>query len=253
MIHVLEPLVCRARRDPSRQLKNRTLQTTQESIDIATRNPPRASRLSFGFSFSKHHASMAVQNLAEAQWLPHALTSGALEAKPRIRRFARAELRIEQRLYFCELPDSPRSSSYTQVTDDSNEDDFNYGSLNDQAGQPFLDSYGADQINQVHLTDCTSGSSSTTQALSYRPNHRSLTEFVKSKIPSRFVVATTVNTAAARFQWFAHWFRLLSKWRRGAVIPLTKSRCSKAPHQSQFQKEGELSHLPQCDVRRARL
>ena len=166
VIHVLEPLVCRARRDPSRQLKNRTLQTTQESIDIATRNPPRASRLSFGFSFSKHHASMAVQNLAEAQWLPHALTSGALEAKPRIRRFARAELRIEQRLYFCELPDSPRSSSETPVTDDSNEDDFNYGSLNDQAGQPFLDSYGADQINQVHLTDCTSGSSSTTQALS---------------------------------------------------------------------------------------
>ena len=45
------------------------------------------------------------------------------------RRLARAELRTEQRLYFGELPASPDSIVYAPSTNESDEDDFDYGAL----------------------------------------------------------------------------------------------------------------------------
>ena len=41
-------------------------------------------------------------------------------------RLARAELRIERRLWLCELPDSPDSSDYAPAPNESDEDDFDF-------------------------------------------------------------------------------------------------------------------------------
>ena len=151
MIDVLEISASRARGDPSHQLKTKSPQTIQQSIDTTTPNMPDVSHISsLGFPFSKHQASTAVQILqfihpccenqnfgramastrtrhrdpAEAQWLNLAFTSGRLKAKPRTR--ARSTWNIakvgaadwlvhnfetEQRLNFCELPGLPKNSS----------------------------------------------------------------------------------------------------------------------------------------------
>ena len=66
------------------------------------------------------------------------------------RRTARAELRTEERFWFCELPDSPDSSCYAPSSNGSDEDDFDYGPFIDQANK-------RDQLPQT-------GSSTTTQS-----------------------------------------------------------------------------------------
>ena len=58
------------------------------------------------------------------------------------RRLARAELRTEQRLYFCELSDSLDSSIYAPSINESDEDDFDCGALIDRADQ-------RDQLSQA--------------------------------------------------------------------------------------------------------
>ena len=45
------------------------------------------------------------------------------------RRLARAELGTEQRLWFCDLPDSPGSSEHAPSSNESDEDDFDYGAF----------------------------------------------------------------------------------------------------------------------------
>ena len=50
-------------------------------------------------------------------------------------RLARAELRTEDRLCFCELPDSPDSSEYPPSSNESDEDDFDYGGATAYANQ----------------------------------------------------------------------------------------------------------------------
>ena len=50
------------------------------------------------------------------------------------RNFAHAERRLEQRLYFYELPDSPDRSSYAPSANESDEDDFEYEAFVDRAG-----------------------------------------------------------------------------------------------------------------------
>ena len=47
------------------------------------------------------------------------------------------------------------------------------------------------------------------------------------------MVATIVKSTAAHVQSLSHWFRLLTRWRKEAVILLTKSRSSKARHPNQ--------------------
>ena len=66
------------------------------------------------------------------------------------RRLARAELRTEERFWFCELPDSPDSSCCAPSSNGSDEDDFDYGPFIDQANK-------RDQLPQT-------GSSTTTQS-----------------------------------------------------------------------------------------
>ena len=43
------------------------------------------------------------------------------------RRWARAEIRTKQRLWFCELPDSPDGSEYAPSSNECDEGDFDYG------------------------------------------------------------------------------------------------------------------------------
>ena len=55
-------------------------------------------------------------------------------------------------------------------------------------------------------------------------------------------------STAAHVQSCAHWFRLLTRWRKEALLLLTKSRSPKWRHQNQVQKEKKLSRWPQCDI-----
>ena len=48
-------------------------------------------------------------------------------------RLARAELRTEQRLWLCELPDSPDSSECALSSNESDEDDSEHGAFIDRA------------------------------------------------------------------------------------------------------------------------
>ena len=48
------------------------------------------------------------------------------------RRLARAQFRMEQRLWFQELPDQHRASSMHPCTSESDSDDFDYGALMDR-------------------------------------------------------------------------------------------------------------------------
>ena len=66
------------------------------------------------------------------------------------RRSARAEYLTQQRLWFCEPPDSPDNSEYALSTNESDEDDFDYGAPINRA----------DQRNQLSHTS----SSTTTQS-----------------------------------------------------------------------------------------
>ena len=50
-------------------------------------------------------------------------------------RLARAGLRTKQRLWFCQIPDSPDNSCYAPSTNESDEDDFGYGAFIDRANQ----------------------------------------------------------------------------------------------------------------------
>ena len=45
------------------------------------------------------------------------------------RRLARAELRTKQRFWFCEIPDSPDSGEYVPSSNESDEDDFDFGAF----------------------------------------------------------------------------------------------------------------------------
>ena len=51
------------------------------------------------------------------------------------RRSARAKFRTKERLWFCELPDSPTSLSKPPSSIERGEDDFDYGALSYQANQ----------------------------------------------------------------------------------------------------------------------
>ena len=63
------------------------------------------------------------------------------------RRLVRAEFRTGQRLWFCELPDSPDSSEDAPSSNESDEDDFDYGAFIDRA------TAHANQRNQLRQTD----------------------------------------------------------------------------------------------------
>ena len=72
---------------------------------------------------------------------------------------------------------------------------------------------------------------------------------IKQIITLRGGICPELSTAD-HFQSLPHWFRLLTRWRREAVMLLTKSRNTHARHQIRLQKAKELSLWPQCDIRK---
>ena len=83
---------------------------------------------------------------------------------------------------------------------------------------------------------------------SHQPTDRRLSNkkgaLTREQWTELMILFGVVLSTAAHFQSLPHWFQLLVRWRREAVIVLTKFRSSKAHHPNQILKEKQLSRSP---------
>ena len=136
-----------------------------------TVHPPVAWKSRFGQSYGIH-----TRNL-EIRWRPIGSILHSLQVRKQnleyvlrahrreqswSRRLNRAELRTEQRVCICELPESPKSNSYAPSTDEIDADDFHCGALIDRPDHH-------DQVTQTGWSIIIQAYSYGPQACSYGP------------------------------------------------------------------------------------
>ena len=156
------------------------------------------------------------------------------------RRRARAQIVIEQRLWFQNLPDS--ESSDGRPTSEHDPDDFDDGALLDRHDQ-------RNQVFQISFISLNTTVVSNAKPLLAESLVGALTKLVGSNRLSRFVVAWFMSLiTAATFPSSQLWFFLFIRWREETIhVPRTR-RITQVRRQGQSRWAKEFSRCLQCDM-----